>query len=355
MKVFLITATALLALSSCSKSSNDNNTGGGGSGGNGGGGGTAITVTAITPANPYPEDQIVITGTGFNPDKTKDTVEFGDKSSFGFHPYHDGGSTGYQSQIISATATQLVISAVNTYDLNFSNFVGDQNKTVLQIKANGKTYMTDIIQFKHGLALNLINNANRIAYVTGCLDLIQPGDSIYLDGGGFYKPSTLYIDGVAIPTAKFQDNTITRCNLRIPPTVFGEQNNSCLQRKVKFKIVNADGRSVEREYDMPQSPPMVVNDVKFDKASYSHADVSANFTIKGYALYNTTMMKITGSTGYSSEAAVGGIGGYPNQVTQVLTLGALPATTGGTTYNVFIKKSMSDTYGFPIANFILTP
>lgn len=77
--------------------------------------GGTISITAISPAKPYADDTITITGTGFNPDKTKDTVDFGIgfAAAGGFEPYINGRTTASKAVIISATATQLVIKAVN--------------------------------------------------------------------------------------------------------------------------------------------------------------------------------------------------------------------------------------------------
>ncbi len=75
-----------------------------------------ITITGISPAIPYADDEITITGTGFNIDKTKDTVDFGtgDPVSGIFGPYTQGLTTASKAVVISASTTQLVIKAVNS-------------------------------------------------------------------------------------------------------------------------------------------------------------------------------------------------------------------------------------------------
>ena len=77
--------------------------------------GGSITITGITPAMPYADDSIIITGTGFNPDKTKDTVDFGIgvAAAGGFQPHVDGRTTASKAIILSATATQLIIKSLN--------------------------------------------------------------------------------------------------------------------------------------------------------------------------------------------------------------------------------------------------
>ena len=74
----------------------------------------SITITGISPAIPYADDEITITGTGFNPDKTKDTVDFGVGGPGTFGPYAQGLTTASKAMVISASATQLVIKAVNS-------------------------------------------------------------------------------------------------------------------------------------------------------------------------------------------------------------------------------------------------
>jgi len=110
MRIIILLLILPVILFSCSKSGNNTGTtvppvviGG------------PITITAITPAKPYADDTITITGTGFNPDKTKDTVDFGigDAAPGYFNPYFNGNGTASKAIIISASSTQLVIKALN--------------------------------------------------------------------------------------------------------------------------------------------------------------------------------------------------------------------------------------------------
>src|SRR5689334_23613483 len=89
----------LIILNACTKSGGGSNNGGGNGGGNNGGGGgnngggnnnNTLTIASITPVNPYPDDEITITGTGFDADATKDTVEFGRLINGNFGAWHDG-------------------------------------------------------------------------------------------------------------------------------------------------------------------------------------------------------------------------------------------------------------------------
>src|SRR5262245_52302832 len=128
MKKIILFLTVTMALTnSCSKGGSSpgggGNNGGGGSG-NGGGSTSDITITAVAPANPYPDDQITITGTGFNADASKDTVEFGYLTNGNFGAWHAGLSTEWASlcTVVSATATQLVVKSVNSFLLDYNAF-----------------------------------------------------------------------------------------------------------------------------------------------------------------------------------------------------------------------------------------
>ncbi|MEO7048181.1 MAG: IPT/TIG domain-containing protein [Ferruginibacter sp.] len=107
MRTIILSAIVILFAIGCKKTNTPVVPPSGGSG--------PISITSISPAKPYADDEITITGTGFNPDKTKDTVDFGggDAAAGTFSPYFYGEGTTSKAVIISATGTQLVIKAVN--------------------------------------------------------------------------------------------------------------------------------------------------------------------------------------------------------------------------------------------------
>lgn len=143
----------LLIISSCSKSTNnpapDPGTGG------------PITITSISPAMPYADDEITITGTGFNPDKTKDTVDFGigDPATGLFYPYGQGQGTASKAVVISASATQLVIKSATpdsaltlTSGLDYQLFktlnFGNNASNHIRIRANSLKAISNLTPFK---------------------------------------------------------------------------------------------------------------------------------------------------------------------------------------------------------------
>ena len=119
----------------------------------------SITITGISPAMPYADDEITITGTGFNPDKTKDTVDFGtgDPVSGIFGPYAQGLTTASKAMVISASATQLVIKAVNSdstvasgldYQLFKRVNIGFNALNRIRVRSGGLKAISNLTPFK---------------------------------------------------------------------------------------------------------------------------------------------------------------------------------------------------------------
>jgi hypothetical protein len=123
------------------------------------GGGGAITITGISPAMPYADDEITISGTGFNPDKTKDTVDFGtgDPVSGIFGPYAQGLITASKAVVISASTTKLVIKAVNSdssvssgldYQLFKRTNIGLNALNRIRVRSGGLKAISNLTPFK---------------------------------------------------------------------------------------------------------------------------------------------------------------------------------------------------------------
>jgi hypothetical protein len=119
----------------------------------------SITITGISPAIPYADDEITITGTGFNIDKTKDTVDFGtgDPVSGIFGPYAQGLTTASKAVVISASTTKLVIKAVNSdssvssgldYQLFKRANIGFNQLNRIRVRSGGLKAISNLTPFK---------------------------------------------------------------------------------------------------------------------------------------------------------------------------------------------------------------
>jgi hypothetical protein len=156
-----------------------------------GGNNSPITITSISPKIPYADDEITITGTGFNPDKTKDTVDFGvgDPVSGIFNPYAVNTNIS-KAVIISATATQLVLKAVNpdsstTNGLNaqlFNLISGFNSVNRFRVRTNGLKAISSLTPFKQipRIELNTVaaNGVWLPSITDGGSSWITPNDSV---------------------------------------------------------------------------------------------------------------------------------------------------------------------------------
>ena len=195
------------------------------------------------------------------------------------------------------------------------------------------------------LGFNL-NAMDAINQRTGCLMYVQAGDSIEMEGIGFYGTCSLTIDDIGIMGVETEGNNKMR--FRIPKGLFGNLNNSCNEELKPFKVTNGDGKTLEKSFHIATSPPMYIDDATFDKTIYSAGAGSAFLTIHGYSLYSSAMIRLSGPNDYEAISALA-VTGYQNDVVVPFLLGGL----GPGTYNVQVKQNVDSDYGFPIASFVI--
>jgi len=331
-KIVLFLAAVAILSYSCSKGSSSpgggGNNGGGNNGGgnNGGGTTTGITVTSISPANPYPDDPITITGTGFNPDATKDTLEFGRLQSGNFGAWHDGLETEMASlcTVISATATQLVVKSVNPVHLDLSAFsLSTTSLALLQIRAGGKKAVTPLIPFKRLLMLNYITNPDLYNDQTG-----RPSDSLVIAGRGFAKTGvSVSIDGAPLTNFKIDSTayagTIT---LRLPKTFFGSENDESIMADKNMTLSNPDGKTVKSTFHFLLSPHMKISGIYAENSSYSLSGLTSSggvvkVFVNGRSLKSDATVKL-GGINIQSQSALQ-VSGFPDNTVITLTPGSL--------------------------------
>jgi len=359
-----------VSFSACTKSSTTPTTGGGGNppppppppGGS-----TGITITGISSLNPYPGDVITITGTGFDPDKTKDTVNMGFvvNGNFKGNGQGDYGSSvgHFATKIISATATEIKFTNDSAMVVNTPK---GEVPIAFQVKVPGKNFNTgDTILYKDNISF-----AFTYADPGGgafCYAALYTGDSIYVFGKGLYPPLNLTVGGKNVPLSQ-----ITKPDLygREQATGFvalgffgvtAPDPNSCplLTALDPFTLINKDGRSFTFKKQFFHGPNSVIASVYLDALGYSLKNHhNPLLTLSGYALRSDYTLRITGIITNSaqpfSEEIAFSAGGYPNIATQEIDLGALPVPIGQTdSYNIAIKAA-NGAYSLPIASFDLT-
>jgi hypothetical protein len=311
-KIFFFLSIITTIFFSCKKSSpiqvNNNNGGNNNGGNNGNGNNSSMTITSISPASPYPDDEITINGTGFNTDKTKDTVEFGKLMGSALAAWHDGLPEEWASltTIVSASATQLVIKAVNPQPLDYNSFdLSPTSIAALSVRTGGKKVVSSLIPFKRLMQLGYIRDAD--ADITG---IGRPNDSLEIFGTGFRKSGLAVsvggtqLTGFNIDSASNGSN-ISQVKLRLPKAFFGIDNDETKTITKTVTITNPDGKTVHKDFDFFVSPRMYINDIHPESKEYSLSALTASagvvkIIVKGACLKDDAYITL-GVTGYSTK------------------------------------------------------
>ena len=349
-KCLFVFAAALVLFSSCAKNNPGSNPSPPppGSGGGGGTGGSNLTVTSISPTNPYPDDEFTINGTGFNANASLDTVEFGHLINGNFAAWHGGIPDQYPSLCVVTTAspTQLKVKAVNPFELDYSSFDFSQTSiAVAQIRTGGKKIVTALIPFKRLMRLNGTNDPETN------ISWGRPGDSLDINGQGYNKIGLNVSIGTS-PLSNFKvDSTpnSARISLRLPKNFFGGENDETITDTRTLTVTNADGKSVQKNFTFFMSPTMKVFSMQPDHPSYSLSGLGGSggvvtIYIVGRALKSDAIIYVDSNTGIHTQSSLG-VSGFPD----THTLQLAPSAIGN--YQVRIERNNAL---YKICNFTVT-
>ena len=351
MKTFFAVLAAAITTFSCQK--NTPATGGGNNnGGNGGSGGNnkGITISSISPLNPYPDDEITLNGTGFNSDATKDTIEFGRLVGSAFGAWHDGNPDEYASlvQIKSASTTQLVIKAVNPFPLDYNSFitVGAPSIAVVRIKTGGSSAIVPI-PFKRLMLIGWDKTFDNLSSIP------RPNDSLQIGGKGFSKHATVTIEGVVLENPTI-DSTADNATIgfHLPKTLFGNVLDETLQELKTVRVTNPDGKSEEKDFTFYLSPLMHIDDMHAENKTYSKAGLGGSggmirIFVKGKCLKEDAILKVVSNTGMNTQSSLG-ISGLQDSTMIEFSPGAL--NTGSYTISILRGSVAYGACGFTLTN-----
>jgi hypothetical protein len=322
--VYLSLVIVVSLFASCKKTAtNPAGTGGnnGNGGGNGGGGNSALSVTSFSPMHPYTLDLITITGTGFNTDKTKDTVFV-------------SGDVGLTQAIVqSATATQLTVLLPPDSVMGFGKEY--YPAYIFDIYANGKHVNIGLDKAP------VFKDALQIFFMRGQQNdgTIRPGDTLLIEGTGLSASgNALSIGGKSIDI--FRVDTPSRNGNQLddlstcyayavfPKNYFGDINDETIRQNETVAISNADGKSLQFPDSMWKSPAMKVNSLSFETTftpgtGYVYSLSSLNNTggkiklhINGKYLKDNTDLELVGfDAGNNIKSDVHsslGVSGFPD-------------------------------------------
>jgi len=321
------TLVLLIAATGCNKGSvNQNNGNGNGNvgngGGNGGGGAANLSVTGFSPQKPYFDDTLIITGTGFNTNTSKDTVLF----NFAL------------GKIIKATATQLNVLMPLESDINMTFL----NSSRLEVRANGKKFpVAGGIYFKRPLELNGLNDPETN------ISIGKPDDSLVLYGSGFNVNGigmSVNIGSTSLSGYNIDSNYHGIISLRLPKGFFGFSNDETVTQQKEVTIKNADGRIVSKMLNFYISPRMRIYSALFDQHDYHMGGNGvAILNIVGRNLKDDTKMELTGPNNYHVTSTLG-VSGFPSSAS--ISFGSSFPYVGN--YSVELSRAG---FTYAIANF----
>jgi len=324
-----------------------------------------ITITSVSPTNFYADDALTITGTGFNPDKTKDTVYFGSiydsNGTKKFSANSDGSkpNAGF-TNIISASATQLVVKVVDSSEMDYDAFYNpDDNKYPqgVQVNANGKSTFVPIKL----LPLVQLHGISDPQKPIQTVYYAYPGDTIQmLCLGPVDKSSSITIGSKQLtyslttqtPYAFFPEATAT---IFIPPAFFGGSNIDTATITTPVTVTIPGGRSFTSKFTFWTSPRMTIQSIKSLQPSYSLATNGGEVIlhVKGHCLKSDSYVSITGQNGHINLQQPLGVSGFPDETDIKIGTGGL--STG--TYGVVVQRKTYDgkVTNYGIGSFTLIP
>lgn len=315
--------------------------GNGGNNNNGGGGGSAdtISVAGHSPANPYTADIVTLTGTGFNPDKTKDSVFFRDDEGSGYF------------KIVSATSTQLQI-LLPPDSVSQILTAGTDGVLDLTISANGKSkFIARAIRFKMTLSL-------RSVWSPRLGDVPRPGDSTYLLGRGFtWNSTSISINSQSMPITRLDSGGMQANGVYspgwyaytyLPKSFFGEVNNEDSVENVPCSVTNGDGKTATATLRFGLSPIMAITDMYYDNEYLAGGGVRTislsaasgavlRLHVIGKNLKNNTDVAFTGTDGTNAHSGLP-VTGFPDST--IIEFGTANIKPGNT-YTVAFRANNS--------------
>ncbi len=294
MKKIITALLAVLLLSACQQKNgsnpvdNNNNT----NNNNNNTTTDTLKVTSYSPLNPYFEDEFTINGTGFDSDKSKDTVYFYSSFALGNLP----------ATIITASSTQLKVNIPT--DLN-------QYLSALQYYANfrvlthGKNFDVTKIPLKRSLELLSLNDI--LLYRTANLPP-RAGDSTHIRGSGFtLSGMTITIQGKQLSILAVDSSYWCDGYFNLPNNIFGEELDESVLDSFQVKITNKDGRTYTKNISFYTSPTMSVTGVSTPEQRYSLSELNSlggvvNVTVTGKNLKADTKIEVAYGGNIISES-----------------------------------------------------
>ncbi|HQV52043.1 MAG: hypothetical protein IPI00_16635 [Flavobacteriales bacterium] len=230
---------------------------------NGNGNGTPISanglVTSWNPVKPYPDQVITLHGGPFNTDPAQNIVD----------------AWGGIFTIISVNDSVLVVQPPSNME---EDYITPGGFTSLIIQSGNSIDTIPYIHWKRMVHVyHMVDNISENVFGQPC----RVGDSILFAGSGFTTNGLgVVVAGSTVQTPSAVDSGYhCEASLRLPPDVFGYNEDESIIENHDITIVNSDGRTGTLTLPIGISPRARVTSFDTPVCCYSIADMEQNGTV----------------------------------------------------------------------------
>ena len=248
---------------------------------NGGGGGGSVgtdgLIASWSPVKPYSDDVITLTGGPFNTTASQNIVD----------------AWGGIFSVISASATELVVQP----PANMEDIIPVGGYTSLIVQSGSSVDTIPYIYWKRPMDVyHMVDNISENVFGQPC----RVGDSILFAGSGFTTNGLgVLVAGNTVNTPTAVDSAYhCEASLRIPPDVFGYQEDESLIENHDITIVNSDGRSATLNLPIGISPRSIVTSFGTPVCCYSIDEMQLNGTVINIELFGRNLKQCNTATLY---------------------------------------------------------
>ena len=257
-RTFLLVLSSLILLICACKKDDDtpptSNNGGGGIGPPVGG----DIVASWSPVKPYADDVITITGGPFTTNASQNIVD----------------AWGGIFTVVSVSATELVVQP----PANMEDIIPVGGFTSLIVQSGNSADTIPYIYWKRPMGVyHMVDNLSEFVFGQPC----RVGDSILFAGSGFTTDGLGVLvagNAVSMPTA-VDSGYHCEASLRIPPDVFGYEEDESIIENHNITIVNSDGRTATLNLPIGISPKARVTGFDTPVCCYSISEMLTNGTV----------------------------------------------------------------------------
>lgn len=252
---------------------------------------------------PYADDVITLTGGPFNTMASQNTVD----------------AWGGIFTVMSVSETELVVQPPD----DMEDIIPVGGYTSLIVQSGSKVDTIPYLFWKRPMKVyHMVDNISENVFGQPC----RVGDSILFAGSGFTTDGLgVLVAGSSVDMPTAVDSAYhCEASLRIPPDVFGYQEDESLVENHDITIVNSDGRMATLNLPIGVAPKSTVTSFGTPVCCYSIAEMQENGTVVNIELFGRNLKQCNTATLYGPVTLPLPLpAAYSDHVSWVLTPGNL--------------------------------